>query len=274
MDRYRETNLAHWEARVPVHLHPDGYGADALADDPAALSGVVVFDAARLGDLAGLRAVHLQCHIGTDTLSLGRLGAVVTGVDFSPAAIAAADALCRRAGVPARFVLSELYDAPAALGGERFDLVYTGVGALCWLPDIAGWARVVAALLAPGGRLFLRESHPITWALDDERTDEQLVLRYPYFETSEPLFFDQPTSYANRTVRLSASGSYDWNHGLGEVVTALLDAGLTLTALVEHDECEWRALPWMVPTSGGRYALPDGRERVPLMYTLTAAKPG
>jgi SAM-dependent methyltransferase len=269
VDHYRQANLENWEARVPSQLAADG--ARALADDPSALSSVVAYDAARLGDLTGVRAIHLQCHIGTDTLSLARLGAEVTGLDFSPSAIEAARALCSRANVPSRFVVSDVYEAGTALGGERFDLVYTGVGALCWLPDIVGWARVVAGLLEPGGRLFLRELHPVLFTLDDERADELLVIRYPYFNTAEPQFVDSQTSNY-RPVELAAPQRYVWNHGLGEVVTALLEAGLRLTSLVEHDEAEWHALPWMVPTSGGRYGLPPGRERVPLMYTITAVR--
>lgn len=273
MDHFRQTNLENWEARVPVHMAPDGYGAQALADDPAALSTVVAYDAPRLGDLAGLRAVHLQCHIGTDTLSLARLGATVTGLDFSPSAIDAARGLAERAGIDARFVLSELYAAPAALAGEEFDLVYTGVGALCWLPDIAGWARVVASLLAPGGRLFVRDCHPMLYTLDDGDPAEALTVKYPYFTTAEPLFFDEVTSYSNPTVELASTGSYSWNHGIGELLTAVLDAGLTITSFAEHDECDWLALPWMVQTRPGHWALPDGRDRVPLMFTLTAVQP-
>jgi SAM-dependent methyltransferase len=270
VDQYRQANLQNWEARVPVQLATDG--AEALADDRSALSSVVAYDAARLGDLTGVRTIHLQCHIGTDTLSLARLGAQVTGLDFSPSAIEAARALCARAEVPARFVVSDVYEAGVALNGERFGLVYTGVGALCWLPDIVGWARVVASLLQPGGRLHLRELHPVLFTLDDERADELLVIRYPYFNTAEPQFVDSPTTYTNRSVHLSAPQRYVWNHALGEVVTALIEAGLRITSLVEHDESEWHALPWMVPTGDGRHSLPDGRERVPLMYTVTAVK--
>jgi SAM-dependent methyltransferase len=270
VDYYRQANLENWEARVSVQLAADGIVA--LADDPSALSSVVAYDAPRLGDVRGLRAIHLQCHVGVDTLSLARLGAQVTGLDFAPSAIDAARALFARAGEDGRFVVSDVYEAGMALAGERFDLVYTGVGALCWLPDIAGWARVVASLLEPGGRLYLRELHPVLFTLDDERPDEQLVIRWPYFNTAEPQSVDSPTTYTNRSVELSAPQRYVWNHGLGEVVSALIRAGLRITALVEHDESEWHALPWMVPTADGRHSLPDGRERVPLMYTVTAVK--
>jgi SAM-dependent methyltransferase len=271
VDRYRQANLQNWESRVPGDLAADVDAVRALVEDPTALSTVVAHDAPVLGDLTGQRALHLQCHVGTDTLSLARLGARITGLDFAPSAVDAARQLCERAGVPARFVVSDVYDAGVALDGERFDLVYTGIGALCWLPDIVGWARVVAALLEPGGRLFVRELHPVLFTVDDERDDELLVIRYPYFNTAEPQFVDSQTSNY-RPVELAAPQRYVWNHGLGEVVTALLEAGLRLTSLVEHDEAEWHALPWMVPTSGGRYGLPPGRERVPLMYTITAVR--
>jgi SAM-dependent methyltransferase len=233
---------------------------------------VVSFDAPHVGDVDGKRLLHLQCHIGTDTLSWVALGAQVTGLDFSPSALEFARGLSQRSGRPARFVHSELYDAPAALAGERFDVVYTGVGALNWLPDITGWAQVCAQLLAPGGLLYVRDGHPMLWALDDERDDDELVVRYPYFETAEPVRFEELTSYEG-SGELAHPVIYAWNHGLGETVTAVLDAGLAVTGLVEHRELEWQALPLMVEDAAGRWALPSGRDRLPVMFTLTARAP-
>ncbi len=139
MDEYAETNLANWNSRVPHHVA--GYGLDDFRTDPTHLSGVVRFDLPRLGDIAGLDAVHLQCHIGTDTLSLARLGARMTGLDFSAPALDVARRLAADTGASIDYVESELYGAVDALGAERFDLVYTGIGALCWLPSIDRWAR-------------------------------------------------------------------------------------------------------------------------------------
>jgi SAM-dependent methyltransferase len=275
MDAHRKANYDNWQERAPLHAAPGGYDSyRLLQEDPQALSGVVAYDAPRLGDLTGLRAIHLQCHIGTDTLSLARLGATVTGLDFSEEGLAAAQRLFDATGTPGRFVHSDVYEAAAALDGERFDLVYTGVGALNWLPDVARWAKVIAALLAPGGRLFLRECHPMLASLDDEREDDLLVVAHPYFEVDEPNRWDSPTSYANREAVVRNSVTFEWNHGLGQVVTAVLDAGLRLDALVEHTEVEWQALPFLVEVGHGRYALPAGRERLPLMYTLMASAPG
>ena len=121
--------------------------------------------------MAGLTGIHLQCHIGTDTLSLARLGARMTGLDLSPVSLEQARTLAADAGADIDYVEADTYSAPQALGGRTFDLVYTGIGALCWLPDIDRWAGVVDDLLEPGGRLFVREGHPMMWAVDETRTD-------------------------------------------------------------------------------------------------------
>ena len=161
MDEQRRTNRLSWDEVAPAHAASPEYGFQRFADDPMHLSDVVRFDLPRLGDISGLRGVHLQCHIGTDTVSLARLGARMTGLDFSAPALAEGRRLATLAHADVDFVEAELYDAPSVLPNSAFDLVYTGVGALCWLPDIHGWARVVATLLRPGGRLFIREGHPV-----------------------------------------------------------------------------------------------------------------
>ncbi len=277
IDAHKRTNWHNWEDRVPVHAASQDYGLARFADDPTFLSGVVRYDAERLGALAGLDVVHLQCHIGTDTVSLARLGAATTtGYDFSPSALETARGLALDAGVNAEFVEGELYDAPDVLGTERFDLVYTGVGAINWLPDIRGWARVVAALLRPGGRLHLREGHPMMWALDEGRDDDLLVTTYPYFETVEPLVIDSgPETYTDGDASgITHTATAEWNHGLGEVVQAVLDAGLVLTGLIEHQECAWDALPRLMQQDpDGHFRLIEHGERVPLMYTLQAQRP-
>jgi SAM-dependent methyltransferase len=270
VDDHLRTNLSNWEARVPLHAASEQYGLQRYVEDPAHLSGVVAFDADALGDLAGRRAVHLQCHIGTDTLSLARLGAEAVGVDFSPSALEVARDLAERAGPPVRYVESSVEEAPERLP-ERFDLVYTGVGALCWLPSVRRWAQVVAGLLEPGGRLHLREGHPVLWAIDETRADGALVLDLPYFETEEPVRWEDASTYAGDGV-IAQPVTFEWNHGLGEIVQAVIDAGLRITHLEEHRSIEWQAHPSMVPSEGGRWALPERTERVPLMFTLQAAK--
>ena len=270
---YRELNRANWDDRVPAHVASTDYAVRRFVSDPAFISEVVLFDLPRLGDIAGLRGVHLQCHIGTDTVSLARLGATMTGLDFSAPAVAAARKLASETGVNATFVQADLYAAPEVLGRGGFDLVYTGIGALCWLPDVRRWGDVVGALLRPGGRLFIREGHPMLWSLDDERDDDMLVVRYPYFEQAEPLVFDQSGSYVQTDAVFEHNITHEWNHGLGEIITALLDAGLAITGFTEHDSVPWNALPGnMEQVGSGEWRLADNPARLPHSYTIQAVK--
>lgn len=275
MDEYRRINQANWDERAPAHAGSPDYAFERFAADPGFLSDVVRFDLPRLGDIAGLRGVHLQCHIGTDTVSLARLGATMTGLDFSGPALVEARRLAALAGVEVDWVEAELYDAPKVLPNGAFDLVYTGVGALCWLPDIGRWAQVVASLLRPGGRLFIREGHPMLWTLADPRPDGVVAVEYPYFERAGPTRFDAPGTYVATEVDLVETVTWEWNHGLGEIVGAVLAAGMRLTMLDEHDSVPWAALPGqMADVGGGEWQLIDRPGRLPHSYTLQAIREG
>jgi SAM-dependent methyltransferase len=272
MTDWTELNLAHWDERAAPHAASESYAVRRFLDDPEFLSEVVTFDRDRLGDIAGLRGVHLQCHIGTDTLSLHRLGAQMTGLDFSGEALAQARSIAARTGADVGYVQSTLYDALDVLPAAAFDLVYTGIGAICWLPDIARWAQVVGALLKPGGRLFMREGHPVLLALDYDSKDK-LVVEHPYFERPEPTVWDLPGSYVPTEHEFVNTRSADWNHGLGEIVTALFAAGLQLTMLIEHDSVPWEALAGrMESLPGGEYRLADRPWRLPHSFTVQAVK--
>ncbi|WP_088320880.1 bifunctional 2-polyprenyl-6-hydroxyphenol methylase/3-demethylubiquinol 3-O-methyltransferase UbiG [Kineosporia sp. R_H_3] len=268
-----DLNRASWDERVPAHAESPDYALDRFAGDPAFLSGVVRFDLPRLGDVAGLDVVHLQCHIGTDTVSLARLGARVTGLDFSAAAVEQARGFAAGLGLDVPFVQADVYDAVDALGGNRFDLVFTGIGALCWLPDIDRWAGVVAGLLRPGGRLFLREGHPMLWSIDETRPDGLLVVEHPYFERDEPVVWDEGGTYVQTDRTFTRNVTHEWNHGLGEIVTALHRHGLALTMLVEHYSAPWDTVPGRTTVDDlGEFRLTDRRWRLPMTYTLQATK--
>ncbi|KPA87720.1 class I SAM-dependent methyltransferase [Pseudomonas asplenii] len=268
-------NKANWNDRAPVHARSAEYGLHRFLADPRHLSDVVRFDLPLLGDIAGLRGVHLQCHIGTDTLSLARLGASMTGLDFSPAALLEARALARGCGAELEFVEADVHAAAEVLPRESFDLVYTGIGALCWLPRIQPWARTVAALLKPGGRLFIREGHPMLWSLN-EAHQEGLRVEYPYFEHEQPLVFSSDQTYVASDSPLTATVTHTWNHGLGEIVGALLEEGMTITGLVEHQSVPWDALPGQMVHSAqdDEWRLKQAPDRLPLSYTLQAVKRG
>ena len=274
MDDYRDINRASWDERAPAHAGSPDYRVQSFIDDPGFISPVVAFDLPRLGDLSGLRGIHLQCHIGTDTVSLSRLGARMTGLDFSPVAIDLARNLVARTGDQVSFVESDVYDAVTALDGEQFDFVFTGIGALGWLPSISRWATTVAALLRPGGRLFIREGHPMLFALADPRPDGLLVVDFPYFERDEATVWNEGGTYVETDVVFTANTTHEWNHGLGEIVSALHAEGMQITGLVEHDSVPWEALPGqMTKDDRGEWRLSDRPWRLPASYTLRAVKP-
>jgi SAM-dependent methyltransferase len=274
MADYLTVNRANWDERVPAHVASPDYEVERFAGDPGHLSKVVRFDLPRLGDITGARGVHLQCHIGTDTVSLARIGAgSVVGLDFSSSAITAARALAARARTEVEFVVADAYDAVTVLGAARFDLVFTGIGAICWLPSISRWAETVAGLLRPGGRLFIREGHPMLWTLMDPRPDGLLVVTYPYFEDGGTLW-TEPETYGGAGT-LEAPDMIGFSHGLGEIVTALLDQDMSITSFTEHREVPWNPLGDAMVASAehpGEYVLAQGRERLPLTYTLQATK--
>ncbi len=274
MDPSRELNRASWDERAPAHAASPGYAIDRFLEDPAFISDVVRFDLPRLGEIAGLRGVHLQCHIGTDTVSLARLGAHMTGLDFSAASIAEARRLAAATGASVEFVEADVYDAAAVLAPGGFDFVFTGIGAICWLPNIARWADVIATLLAPGGFLFIREGHPMLWAID-ERREDALAVEFPYFEVEQPLVWEEGGTYVETDRTFEHNVTHNWNHGLGELVTALLSRGLELTMLVEHDTVPWEAMPGrMERVEGKEWRLADRPWRLAHSFTLRAVKRG
>jgi SAM-dependent methyltransferase len=273
-DEYLAVNRAGWDERAPAHARSTTYGVARFATDPTFLSDVVRFDLPRLGDVSGLRGIHLQCHIGTDTISLARLGATMTGLDFSAPALSEARAIAATAGVSVDFVESDVYGALDVLEREAYDLVFTGIGALCWLPDIRRWAGIVSALLRPGGRLFIREGHPMLWTLNDDGEDTALTVRYAYFETDEPLVAEDEGTYVDTDVTFVHNVTMSWNHGLAEIMTALMAEGLIITAFEEHDSVPWDALPGaMHEVEGGEFRLTERPERLAASYTLQARKP-
>ena len=216
--------------------------------DPAYISEVVQFDRPLLGNITDLDCAHLQCHIGTDTLSLARLGArSVTGLDFSSASLREArilaEATIGTGGEKLAFVEASIYDATQALAAGTFDLVFTGIGALCWIPNIEKWAAVVSSLLKPGGRLFIREGHPVLWSLDDTN-ERDLVVKHPYFERPEPTTFRMEGTYVETgDYKFESQDSAEFNHGIGEIIQALINNGLHISAMVEHQSVPWLAIP-------------------------------
>jgi SAM-dependent methyltransferase len=274
-DDYYAANRSNWSERVSGHWMPDGYDAPGFIAEQDRISGVVEFDRSYLGDLEGGSLLHLQCHFGMDTLSLARLGATVTGIDFSTEAVVAARRLSDESGTPGRFVETELYLTPRALSGEQFDVVYTGVGAINWLPDIVRWGEVVATMLRPGGMFYMRECHPAAWSLRfpiDDPHDETLIIEHPYFEVVDPISWDINFGDVG-SATIENTRVYEWNHGIGEIMSALTSQGLTIDLYREHRFLEWQGQHHMAQGVDGRWRLPESqRDLLPLMYSLRARK--
>jgi SAM-dependent methyltransferase len=274
-ESYLVLNRASWDECAPIHFESPDYDVEKFLKDTSFLSEVVRFDLPRLGSLENLDVLHLQCHIGTDTLSLARLGAKsVTGIDFSSKSLDKARELAQKTEQSIEYLESDVYNAIEAVGGRMFDLVYTGIGALCWLPSISKWAAMVSGLLKPGGQLFIREGHPVLWSLDD--TDrEKLVISMSYFEKPEPEVCENESTYVSTDAILKNKTTHQWNHGLGEIVTALLKEGMSIELLEEHDSIPWCALPGqmeLVDDLDGEYRLKEKAWRLPASYTLKARK--
>ena len=268
----RDTNRANWDDRVPIH--EGAYGLDAYAD-PAHRSDVVRQDLPVLtpwlpeGSLAGLDLCHLQCHIGTDTVSLAREGARVTGVDFSHPALVSAAALAERAVVDVTWVEADVLDARAAVAGD-FDVVYTSIGTICWLADLDRWAAQVAGLLRPGGVFFIRDGHPALFALDEDA--DELVTRHRYFLDGTAQQWDDASTYAGDGM-VARTRTYEWPHPLSEIVNALLDAGLRLRRLDEGRTLPWRFSPRMEQAADGDWVWPAAdRDRIPTTFTIVATR--
>lgn len=264
-EQWREVNRALWDERVPIHASGEFYDLPGFVDGRTSLRP---FELGELGPVAGRTLIHPQCHIGLDTLSWAREGARVTGLDFSEPAITVARELARRTGVTADFILSDVYDSGEAVGGRRFDIVYTGIGAINWLPDIERWASVMASLLAPGGTFYMVELHPITEVFGEE----ELTVERSYFERG-PWLWDEPGTYADPKAATTQNRSVDWVHGVGDVVSALIGAGLALDFLHEHDHTASPRWPFLERAADGTYRMPEGRPALPLMYSVRASRP-
>ena len=257
--------LAHWNEVTPHHVASPMYRTDDFRRGEIVLDPVVR-DA--IGDVAGQRLLHLQCHFGLDTLSLARMGAEVTGLDFSPPAIEQARALAAEAGLAATFVCADVLWPPAGLGG--FDIVFASWGAIYWISDMPAWMRVAAGALKPGGRLFLCEGHPVLSMLDESAPAGELRVRWPY-DADEPHIDEGDLDYTG--AKVAANRTLGYLHGLGRILTATLDAGLTIRGFSEGDRAPWKALDQLVKIDRNYWALPPGAPTIPLSFILQAAKP-
>jgi len=272
VDEYLAENRRHWEDAAAAHPDTDHYDVAGFLDGASSLHAL---ERRELGDevCPGTDLLHLQCHFGLDTLSWAREGVTVTGVDFSREAIATARDLAAEAGLADRatFVESGVYDLPDALDGQ-FDVVFTSYGVLGWLPDLDRWAEVAASFVRPGGTFYLAELHPLTETLPWDFDGGDAAFVRPYFTPAEPSTYEGPGTYADYDLELEHDRSHTWPHALGEILTALLDAGLALEFVHEHPFAVEEQFEGMTRGDDGHWRFESGIE-VPLTVSVKATNP-
>lgn len=269
MDDHTQANQTWWDEAAQAHAQGEGY---QLKEFKAGMNKLHSLEYIEVGNVEGKQLLHLQCHFGMDTLSWARLGAKVTGVDFSPKAIAIAQSLSQELALDANFICSNISDLPQGLDAARtFDIVYTSYGAICWLADLQHWGKMIAHYLKPGGFFYIAEGHPFMWSIDEKAPD--LKPGYPYF-SREPIKEVSPGTYAEKDAQLEHTTTYSWSHSLSEIFTALISAGLTIDFFHEHPFCAWECFPEMEMGEDRfmRFKDPARRALLPLMFSLKATK--
>jgi SAM-dependent methyltransferase len=259
---YIEKNRLSWNNRVETHLKSDFYDLEGFLQGKSSLKSI---ELDLLGDISGKKILHLQCHFGQDSISLARMGAQVTGVDLSDAAISAAKRLATDTGAEVRFICCDVYALPAYLK-EDFDIVFTSYGVIAWLPDLMKWASVVSHFLKPGGTFVFAEFHPVVWMFDDDFRE----VGYNYFNSGEIIETESGT-YADRNAPI-AQEYVCWNHSMGEVVNSLIQHDLMVKALKEYDYSPYNCFRHTLEFEPGKFRISHLGDRIPMVFSLLAQK--
>jgi SAM-dependent methyltransferase len=260
---YFETNRSTWNKKVKVHAKSSMYDLEGFKKGNLSL---MRYELEALGNVSGKSILHLQCHFGQDTLSLSRLGAFCVGVDISDEGINLAKELNEELELDAEFVCCNVLDTSAFVS-DHFDIVFTSYGVIGWLPDLKPWANMIYERLNQGGLFFIAEFHPIVWMFDYLK--DEVKMKYAYNQ-NEVIYEEYEGTYANQNSKM-ISKEYGWNHGLGEVISALTNAGLIIEYLHEYDESPYNVLPGLQKTTSGMYVLKQ--QLYPLIFTIKATKP-
>lgn len=264
MDEKLRINRNNWNERVPIHAASTFYDVNGFREGRVTLNDI---ERREVGDVSGKTLLHLQCHFGMDTMSWARLGAIATGVDFSDVAIDLARSLNDELGLGVRFICSNIYDLPDVLD-EAFDVVFTSVGVLCWLPDLDEWASIVRRFLRAGGMFYILDAHPFMGVFEQSDSGDMLPA-HRYFR--EEWFFEG-NSPTYTGPELIASPVYEWQHSLGEIMTALLRSGLTIEFLHEFPVSGFHAYPTMRRSEDGWWRFPKHNDSIPQLFSIRATK--
>jgi len=261
-DEYLEINRKSWNEKTEIHLKSDFYDVKGFLKGKSSINSI---ELSLLGNVQGKKILHLQCHFGQDTLSLARMGAVVTGVDLSDKAIESANSLASDLNLSAKFICCDLYNLPEHLN-ETFDLVFTSYGTIGWLPDLDKWAKIVSSYLKPGGKFVFAEFHPVVWMFDDNFEK----IGYNYFNTG-PIVETLSGTYAQKDAKITQK-YVAWNHSISEVVNSLIKNGLTINALNEFDYSPYNCFLHTVEFEPGKFRIVHLGNNIPMVYSILATK--
>ncbi len=264
MDEFLKANKELWDAWTEFHKTSKFYDVEGFKRGKCTLQDI---EREELGDVSGKSLLHLQCHFGLDTLSWARLGAEVTGVDFSEKAIALARSLAAELDIPAEFICCNVYDLPEHLSGQ-FDIVYTSLGVKAWLPDLKKWAETIAHFLKPGGVFYIHEFHPFADIFADADTP---VIHYPYFHSAQPIREEVTGSYAGAEPGVTRI-THEWTHSMGDFINSLLGADLRIEYLHEFPHCTYAHRPFLTQGDDGLWRYEDAPNSLPLMFSIKAKK--
>ncbi|HYF02734.1 MAG TPA: class I SAM-dependent methyltransferase [Patescibacteria group bacterium] len=262
-ENYIELNRQSWNARIGVHIVSEFYDVDGFLQGASSLNDI---ELELLGDVAGKRILHLQCHFGQDTLSLARLDADVTGIDLSDRAIDEAQKLNEELGLSAEFICCNLYDLPEHLNA-KFDVVFTSYGTIGWLPDLQKWAQIVAQFLQPGGKFVFVEFHPVVWMFDDDFKG----LKYSYFNTGATVETSSGT-YADASAPIETT-DVGWNHSLSEVISSLIAHRLVIHDFKEYNYSPYACFKTVEKIGEKKYIIPQFGGKIPMVYSVVAVRP-
>jgi len=259
---YIAINRNSWNNKVPYHLQSKMYDLEGFI---AGKSSLMEIELGLLGDITGKKILHLQCHFGLDSMSLSRMGAFVTGVDFSDVAITEAKKLATSIGVDTQFICCDIYSLPTSLI-DKFDIVYTSYGTIGWLPDLQKWGSIIAHFLKPEGKFVFVEFHPVLWMFDD-KIDK---IGYNYFNDG-PIVETFSGTYADKKAPLNQQ-YVNWNHGTSEVLNSIIQNGLEIHSFDEYDFSPYDILHNSIEIAPNRFQAEHIGNKIPLVFSITAQK--
>ncbi len=269
--KYYDANKELWDefARLHYETESEDYSVKSFLEGQTTLKS---YELKEMGNVKGKSLLHLQCHFGLDTLSWAREGATVTGIDISSEGIRLAKLLAKQTKLEAIFIESNLYDLPKVLS-EKFDIVYTSIGVLCWLNDLKEWGKIITHFLKPGGFFYIAETHPFSMVFDDQTKDiKELQVYYNYFHDPKPMEFIADGSYASDEIKIEPKKEYEWAHSMSDIINSLIEAGLRIEFLNEYPFSTWQQFPFAECGPDGFFRLRNQKAEIPLLFTLKAVK--